>query len=163
MQNPAEDKYVADTLKKLYSKNLDLDEFKIGKHKEGGCEICYEGGINAIKQLKGGVRVYKKENPNDKMLEGIHIDINSHNYKKKNEKESDKESESDKEEVKRVVGGRRLVDKSQLPGSSMSGMGKKKLNPKMERRMKKVKEIMKEKSMSMIEASKYIKDKKIDY
>ena len=162
MQDNLESRNISETLKKLYSKSDGgLDEFKIGKHKEGGCEICYEGGVQAIKHLKGGVKVYKKENPNDKMLEGIHIDINSHNYKKKNEKESD--SDSDKEEVKRVVGGRRLVDKSQLPSSTMSGMGKKKLNPKMERRMKKVKEIMKEKNMSMIQASKYIKDKKIDY
>jgi hypothetical protein len=46
----------------------------------------------------------------------------------------------------------KVVPKAQMPGSSMSGFGK----PK-SKRAEIVKKIMKEKNMSMIEASKYVK------
>jgi hypothetical protein len=43
------------------------------------------------------------------------------------------------------------------------GKKKKSLNPKMKKRMEMVKKIMKEKGLSMIEASKYIKSNGIKY
>lgn len=164
MEDNPQDRFVKATMKKLYSKNYDLDEFRIGSHKTGGCEICYEGGLKAIKHMKGGVKVYHKENGNDK--DTIHIDIGSHNYEKKGKgKYEDEECDESvsSAEMERVIGGA-LIDKAQLPSSSMAGGKKKKsLNPKMKKRMEMVKKIMKEKGLSMIEASKYIKSNGIKY
>jgi len=167
MQNNLDDEFVANEMRRLYSlKEEGLDEFKIGNHKSGGCSICYDGGVQAIKSYKGGVKIYKKEDPNDK----IHIDIDSHNVNSSSsESESDSESDSNKKSKKmkggnyeRKIGGQKLVDKMQLPSSSMAG-GKKKLNSKMKKRMKKIKEIMKERGVNMIEASKIIKKEEIKY
>jgi len=59
-----------------------------------------------------------------------------------------------KDAVKRKVGGRMLVDQSQLPGSDMSGMGKKK---RVNKRAVIVKKVMKDMGLSMIDASRYVK------
>lgn len=179
MEDNGEDKFVKDTMRKLYEKREEsLDEFKIGSHKKGGCTICYEGGVQAIESYKGGVKIYKKPDQND----AIHIDIGSHNNnkgkvvgsgrKKKCESESESESESDDEMVggglyDRPIGGRRLIPKSDLPSSSMAGgkleKPKRKISDKMANRINLVKKIMNERGVKMIEASKIIKAENIKY
>lgn len=171
MQNNPQDRFVAREMKRLYGmKEEGLDEFKIGSHKSGGCEICYDGGIKAIKHYKGGVKVYKKENPND----AIHIDVGSHNIiggAKHKKYDYDEKSSSDSEcerviggsEHDRVIGGRRRVDRVNLPSSSMAGGAKKKPSDKLKKRADKVKEIMKKMNLSMIDASKYVKANNIKY
>lgn len=163
MQNNPVDRYVANEMKKLYGMREEgLDEFKIGSHKTGGCEICYDGGVQAIKHYKGGVKVYKKPNPND----AIHIDVGSHNIiggAKHKKYDSNDSSSVSSCEVERAVGGRRRVDRVNLPSSSMAGGAKKKPSDKLKKRADKVKEIMKKMNLSMIDASKYVKDNKIKY
>jgi hypothetical protein len=154
-------------MKKLYSMREEgLDEYRIGSHKKtGGCEICYDGGVKAIEHYKGGVKVYKKQNPND----DLHIDIASHNIvggarKKKQLKNYDSDSQSISScEVERKIGGRKYLDRVNLPSSSMAGGAKKKAVNKLKARSEKVKEIMKKNNISMIEASKYIKANNIKY
>ena len=147
------DIYVSEKLKQLYNKK-DLDEYKIGTHKKGGCETCYNGGFKAIKNYKGGVKVYKKESP----AETVHIDIASHNLVGKGKYQEDYGNSSSDCETEHKMGGRAFVDRVNLPSSSMAG-GSNKLN----KRAEKVKEIMKKNNLSMIEASKYIKQNNIKY
>jgi hypothetical protein len=176
MEDNREDRFVAETMKKLYGKREEgLDEFKIGSHKKGGCTICYEGGVQAIGSYKGGVKIYKKPDQND----AIHIDIGSHNNnkgrvagsgKKKKCESSESEYESDDEMIggglyDRPIGGGKLIPKSDLPSSSMAGgqKPKRKISDKMARRMNLVKDIMNKRGVKMIEASKIIKAENIKY
>jgi len=178
MENDPQDRFVKETLRRLYGQREEgLDEFKIGSHKKGGCSICYEGGQQAIENYKGGVKIYKKADPND----AIHIDIDSHNnnkgkvvgsgrkkggmkveYNSSSDSDSDSSSDSEmkggSEPYARKIGGRKLTPKSDLPSSSMAGGAS-----KMQRRQAKVKEIMKKRGVKMIEASKIIKAENIKY